>query len=164
VLLLPPSVRILLAAEPVDLRKSIDGLCAIVRSSWNEDLYVGHLFVFLSRRGDRVKILAWDNGGFVLTYKRLEQGRFRKPKFQDGVLGAQLDGTQLAMLLDGIDLSHVRRPKKWAPEAAAENGRPAGTLIYSSRWQRSLKTRRIDANGASGPRRSRQRTKSFGQR
>ncbi|QSQ17462.1 IS66 family insertion sequence element accessory protein TnpB [Myxococcus landrumensis] len=77
-------------------------------------------FVFVSRRGDKVKILSWDAGGFVLTYKRLEQGRFRLPAFAEDALGAQLDATQLSMLLDGIDVSHVRRPGKWAPPPGAE--------------------------------------------
>src|SRR5262249_22770697 len=109
------AVRILLAAKPIDMRNSIDGLCAIVSNDWKENLFAGHLFVFLSKRGDRAKILTWDNGGFVVTYKRLEQGRFRRPDFHEGALGAQLDATQLAMLLDGIDVSRVRRPKKWTP-------------------------------------------------
>ncbi|WP_408891320.1 IS66 family insertion sequence element accessory protein TnpB [Myxococcus faecalis] len=80
----------------------------------------GHLFV--SRRGDKVKILSWDAGGFVLTYKRLEQGCFRLPAFAEGALGAQLDATQLSMLLDGINVAHVRRPSTWVPPTAASRG------------------------------------------
>ena len=71
------AARILLAAERFDMRKSIDGLCAVVRNEWKENLFAGALFVFVSKRGDRVKILSWDNGGFVVVYKRLERGRFR---------------------------------------------------------------------------------------
>jgi len=71
VLLRPRAVRILLAAEPVDLRKSIDGLAALVRSGWQENVFAGHLFVFVSRRRDKVKILTWDSGGFIVFYKRL---------------------------------------------------------------------------------------------
>ena len=71
-LTLPPSVRIYLAATLVDMRRGHDGLCAIVRNQWKMDLYGGHLFVFVGRRGDRCKILFWDRGGFVLYYKRLE--------------------------------------------------------------------------------------------
>nr|BDT32085.1 IS66 family insertion sequence element accessory protein TnpB [Myxococcus sp. MH1] len=119
-LLLPRAVRILLARESADMRNSIDGLAAIVRAEWKESLYAGHLFVFVSRRGDKVKILSWDAGGFVLTYKRLEQARFRLPAFAEDALGAQLDATQLSMLLDGIDVTHVRRPGKWAPPPGAE--------------------------------------------
>jgi hypothetical protein len=69
-LTLPASVRIYLATGPVDLRKSIDGLGALA-SARGHDVFSGHLFVFTSRRGDRVKILVWDRGGFVLYYKRL---------------------------------------------------------------------------------------------
>ncbi len=120
-LLLPRSVRILLAAKPVDMRNSIDGLAAIIRNEWKEDLYAGDLFIFVSRRGDRTKVLTWDNGGFVLFYKRLEQGRFRLPTFREGALGARLQSSQLAMLLDGIDLSRVRRPKQWVPPHPVSN-------------------------------------------
>ena len=146
-LLLPPSVRILLAAEPVDLRKSIDGLCTIVRTEWKEDLLAGNLFVFVSRRGARLKIVAWDNGGFVLTYKRLEQGRFRLPEVKVGALGAQLDATQLAMLLDGIDLSRVRHQPKWRPEGERQT---AGGLINTSRWQPERRAIATIASGANG--------------
>lgn len=100
------------------MRNSIDGLMAIVRSNFREDVFAGHLFVFLSRRRDRVKILTWDNGGFVVYYKRLEQGRFRRSVVSDDAQVARLDATQLAMLLDGIDVSRVRRPKKWSPPAS----------------------------------------------
>lgn len=155
-LLLPRAVRILLAREPVDMRNSIDGLAALVRTQWKENLYAGHLFVFVSRRGDRVKILSWDAGGFVLTYKRLEQGRFRLPAFQADALGAQLDATQLSMLLDGIDVAHVRRPSKWAPPPGSEAMPASGGLVFPDKWQRSM--RRISASGASEPRGSNAKT------
>jgi transposase len=113
-LTLPRSVRIYLAAGPVDLRKSIDGLGAIAREQ-SHDVFSGHLFVFTSRRGDRVKILAWDHGGFVLYYKRLERGRFRLPAIAPGATEVELSSTQLAMLLDGIDVQRVRVPKRWEP-------------------------------------------------
>lgn len=150
-LLLPRAVRILLAAQPVDLRNSIDGLAALVRTGWGENVYAGHLFVFISKRRDRVKVLTWDNGGFVVWYKRLEQGRFRLPSFHKEALGAQLESTQLAMLLDGIDVSHVRSPKKWSPEGDRQK---QGSLIFPDRWQ-SARNRRISASGARGRKRSR---------
>ena len=75
-LTLPSSVRVYLASEPTDMRKGFDGLRALV-IGLGQDVYSGHLFVFVSRRGDRIKILSWDRGGFVLWYKRLEKGRFR---------------------------------------------------------------------------------------
>lgn len=114
-LTLPGSVRILLATQPVDMRKSIDGLMALVRTAWGEDVYSGHLFVFVSRRGDRVKILTFSRGGFVLYYKRLEEGRFRLPRVDESAQSVSLDATQLTMLLDGIDVARVERPRAWAP-------------------------------------------------
>lgn len=113
-LLLPSSVKIFVAAEPVDLRKSIDGLAALVRGQ-GHDVYSGHLYAFAGRRRDRAKILVWDRGGFVLYYKRLESGRFRWPVIAEGCLEVELDATQLAMLLDGIDVGRVARPAAWLP-------------------------------------------------
>lgn len=116
-LTLPTSVRVHLAAEPIDLRRGHDGLVAIVRSEWGLNPFDGHLFVFLGRRLDRVKILVWDRNGFVLYYKRLSQGRFRMPKIPANVDRVELDSTTLAMLLDGIDVKHVKRPTAWSPPA-----------------------------------------------
>ena len=111
---LPSAVRIYLATGAVDLRKSIDGLCALV-SERQHDLYSGHLYVFVSRRGDRLKILTWTTGGFLLLYKRLERGRFRLPQLRVGQTEVELDATQLAMLLDGIDIKQVQPPQRWTP-------------------------------------------------
>ena len=77
--MIPRSVRILIGSTPIDMRKSIDGLLAVVQQELQEDAYSGHLFVFVSRRCDRVKILACDKGGFVLVYRRLERGQFKLP-------------------------------------------------------------------------------------
>ncbi len=112
---LPPSVRIFLATSPCDMRKGHDGLSALVQQELGQDVFSGHLFAFVSRKGDRVKILTWDHGGFVLYYKRLEQGRFRLPALPEGQGSIQLEAAQLAMLLDGIDYSRVRRPIHWLP-------------------------------------------------
>lgn len=114
-LTLPPSVRIYLASEPVDLRRGHDGLFAIVRNQWQMDPFAGHLFAFVGRRGNRIKILFWDRGGFVIYYKRLERSRFRLPHIREGATRITLDATQLGMLLDGIDFEHVRRAKHWTP-------------------------------------------------
>jgi transposase len=119
VLTLPSAVRIVLATSAVDMRKSIDGLMAVVRSSFGEDVYSGHLFVFVSRRGDRVKILTFSRGGFILYYKRLEQGRFRLPRVEAEAQSVRLDATQLTMLLDGIDVAEVKRPAAWEPPKRA---------------------------------------------
>ena len=111
---LPQSVKILLFTMATDMRKGFDGLGALVIAA-GEDLYSGHLFVFLSRRRDRAKILMFQNGGFVLWYKRLERGRFKPLPALEGEEHVMLDATQLAMLLDGVDVRRVKRPVHWKP-------------------------------------------------
>lgn len=112
---LPSSVKVHLATGPVDMRKAIDGLSAIVQSQWQQDPYSGHLFVFVGRRRDRVKILFFDHGGFVVYYKRLEAGRFKIPTVPTDATRVVLEPCDLAMLLRGIDFSRVRRPLPWMP-------------------------------------------------
>ena len=112
---LPTSVRIYLAMVPTDMRKGHDGLAALVQRQMGQNVFSGHLFVFVSRRGDRVKILTWDRGGFVLWYKRLERGKFRLPQVSPDEEVLVLDSSELSMLLDGIDYSRVRKPARWRP-------------------------------------------------
>jgi len=111
----PPSVEIFLASKPVDMRKGFDGLMAIVRNDWKFDPYSGHLFCFVGKRLDRIKILFWDRGGFVIHYKRVERGRFVIPEVRSNRSSVSIEGPQLVMLLEGIDLSRVRRPRRWKP-------------------------------------------------
>jgi transposase len=113
------SLRVFLATEPVDLRRGHDGLCTLVRAMYGRDPHDGSVFAFVGRRGDRIKLLYWDRGGFVLVYKRLESGRFRLPKVAAGATSVTLDASTLAMLLDGVDLASVRRVPAWKPGAAA---------------------------------------------
>jgi transposase len=108
-------MKVYLATEAVDLRRGHDGLCALVRSLFGMDPLDGHLFVFVGRRGDRVKVLFWDRGGFVLYYKRLARGRFRLPTIAPGAERVELDGTELAMLLGGFELAGARRIEAWEP-------------------------------------------------
>jgi transposase len=123
---LPASVRIYLAAGAIDLRKSIDGLGALVTER-GHDVYSGYLYVFTSRRGDRIKILTWDHGGFVLYYKRLEAGRFRLPEVRVGQVEVELEATQLAMLLDGIDVKRVKPPRRWTPPTREKSAARSAT-------------------------------------
>lgn len=115
---LPESVKILLFTEPTDMRKGFDGLGALVVAA-GEDIYGGHLYVFLSRRRNRAKILTFQKGGFVLWYKRLERGRFR-PISTTPRGRVAIDATELAMLLDGIDVARVKRAKHWRPRKRSE--------------------------------------------
>lgn len=116
-MLLPRSVRIWVSAEAVDMRRGHDGLTSVVKNVWGMDPFSGHLFVFLGKRRDRCKIVFFDRGGFVLYYKRLEKGRFVLPRLVEGERTATIDATDLAMLLDGIDLSRVRKPLLWEPRS-----------------------------------------------
>src|SRR6516165_5665298 len=99
-LTLPSSVRIWACTTPVDLRKSFDGLAALVETVLSADPLSGHLFVFRNKSGDRLKILFWDRDGLVIYYKRLEEGRFVFPPARDGY-GIEIRSADLAMLLDG---------------------------------------------------------------
>lgn len=114
---LPPSVRVYLASEPVDMRQGHDGLFQIVKG-WGLNPFSGDLFGFIGKRRDRAKLLVWHRGGFLLIYKRLEKGRFRIPSVAPGATRAVLDATELTMLLDGIDLSRVKRPTLWSPPSS----------------------------------------------
>ena len=112
---LPPSVRIYFATALVDMRNGIDGLRALVEGTLKKDPYHGHLFVFVGKAKDKVKILFWDRNGFVLYLKRLERGRFQLPVVSDRTKYVTMEAAQLAMLLDGIDLN-ARRLARWTPE------------------------------------------------
>jgi transposase len=111
---LPPSVRIHFATALVDMRKGIDGLRAVVEGALKKDPLDGHLFVFVGKSKDKVKILLWDGNGFVLYMKRLERGRFQLPSVNARTLHVEMEPAQLAMLLDGIDLN-ARRLARWNP-------------------------------------------------
>jgi len=112
-LTLPSSVRIFFATAPVDMRKSIDGLAGLVTEILDADPFSGFLFVFRGRKGDRIKILLWDRNGFLLMYKRLEKNRFRFPKATSTRI--ELGSTQLALLLDGLDVDLADRAPRWQP-------------------------------------------------
>lgn len=120
--MLPTSVKVYLCSKPTDMRKQIDGLLGVVRSTVTADPYGGHLFVFWGASRDRVKILFFDTGGFSIFYKRLERGRFQFRFPEPGESHVELESTELAMLLRGIDFSRVRKPVPWSP---AETGAAA---------------------------------------
>ena len=105
-----PTGRILVAVEPVDGRKGIDGLAGVVRAVLDRDPRGGDLFVFRNRRGDRLKILAWMGDGFALYLRRLERGTFAFPTA--GEASVPVTPTQLAMILGGLDPAKAReRPR-----------------------------------------------------
>jgi transposase len=111
-ILLPSPVRIFLCTRSTDLRKSFDGLSGLVQECFGQDLLTGHLFLFLNRRRDRIKILYFDRDGLAIWYKRLETGSFQLPQFGAGD-GIELEPAQLAMILSGIDLHSARQRKRF---------------------------------------------------
>jgi transposase len=115
----PPSVRIWLAAASADLRRSFDRLAAEVLERLHNDPLSGHVFVFRNKRGDRVKLLYWDEDGYVIVYKRLEEGVFRGPTAAEGQPSVTLRAAELAMLLDGIDWSKAQRRRRYHRPATA---------------------------------------------
>jgi transposase len=112
-------VRIWLCTTPADMRKGFDSLAALVREGLNHDPLCGDLFLFVGRGRDRLKLLYWDSDGFALWYKRLEEGTFRLPPAKSADAGVELKASELAMLLAGIDLTSIRRRKRFARAAAA---------------------------------------------
>lgn len=105
-----PTVRIFVAREPADMRKSFDGLSGLVIDVIEEDPQSGHLFVFFNKRRDRVKLLFWDGSGYCLFYKRIEHGRFRIfDQAEDHAGGFEIRASDLLLVLEGIDLRGSRR-------------------------------------------------------
>src|SRR5271165_2354252 len=101
--------RIWLAVQATDMRCGFDRLAERVRAVIGQDPLSDSLFIFRSRRGDRLKILVWDRDGFVLWYKRLEAGVFKLPRVEDGTRSVELRASELAMILDGIDMTKLKR-------------------------------------------------------
>jgi transposase len=107
------TLRIWLAAQPADMRCGFDRLAELARSVTGEDPLSGHLFIFRGRGGDRLKILYWDRDGYALWYKRLEEGTFKLPRLDGSGASVQLRASELAMMLDGIDLKSIRRTRRY---------------------------------------------------
>ena len=111
------AVRVLVAAKPVDFRKGMDGLAALVQQQLGADPFSGVVYVFRSKRADRVKLLHWDGTGLVLIAKRLEAGQFRWPAIRDGVI--RLTPAQLSALVEGLDWTRVRGVRVSRPTSAS---------------------------------------------
>ncbi len=116
-LTLPPAVRLFVCTQPTDMRRGFDRLALLVQTILKQDPYSGHLFVFRSRRADRVKVLYWDGDGYAIWYKRLEKGTFRFP--EQLADGAELRSSDLAMLLEGIDPTQVTRARRYVRQTSA---------------------------------------------
>ena len=110
------AVKIVIATKPVDFRKGHDGLAAVVQKELGLDPHSGVVVVFRAKRADRVKILLWDGSGMVMTYKRLEDGKFAWPAISDGVM--RLSRAQFEALFEGLDWRRVYGRRVRAPTAA----------------------------------------------
>lgn len=112
-----PSIKIYLHREPVDMRKSYDGLFGIVKNDLSMDVRSGGLFMFINLRRNRVKLMYWDNDGIAIWQKRLERGSLQHPQPKDNSQHLEIDASELHLLLSGIDLASVKRRKRYvAPE------------------------------------------------
>jgi transposase len=118
---LPASVRVYLCTSPCDMRRSFDGLHALVTGAMKLDAFAGHLFCFSNRRRDRVKILYWDRDGFAVWAKRLEEGTYAMPFAEDAdneEPRREITAQELGALLSGIDLSVAKRRKRYQRKSA----------------------------------------------
>jgi transposase len=124
---LPHAVRVFLHASPTDLRKGFDALSGLVTTAFGQDPTSGHLFLFVNRRHDRLKILYWDRDGLAIWYKRLETGSFQLPTITRDATSIELTPTQLSLILSGIDLRFARQRRRYqrpAPGAEKSIGSP----------------------------------------
>ena len=112
------TTRIWLAVSPADMRCGFDRLAELAQAVTDQNPMDGHLFLFRGRGGDRLKILYWDKDGYALWYKRLEEGVFKLPRIEPGQQSVELRPSELAMMLDGIDLKSIRRGKRFSLKKA----------------------------------------------
>ena len=110
----PGNVRVYLCTQPTDMRKSFDGLQGLMMQVFRCNPMDGHLFLFVNRRRDKLKILYWDGDGLAIWYRRLEQGTFQVPQVAEDEKSAEIRSEDLAMLLRGIDYHNVRRRKRYS--------------------------------------------------
>ena len=111
--------RVFLCTLPTDMRKSFDSLAGLVEQQLGQDPLAGDLFVFRSKRGDRLKLLYWDSDGLAIWYKRLEEGTFEFPQPEAQTVGVSIPSSDLALILSGIDLASAKRRKRFKLERQA---------------------------------------------
>lgn len=115
-ILVPRAVRVYFATRPTNLRKSFDGLTADIRCALGHDPLSGHVFVFLNRRKNQVKLVVWTRGGFTIVHKRLEHGTFTFPaRVTSEAPSVAIDVHELAMLLEGIEIADAKTKRRWEP-------------------------------------------------
>ena len=110
--------KIYLYAKPADMRKSFNGLHALVQSEFRRDIRAGDVFLFLNRRLDRIKLIHWDQDGLAIWMKRLESGTFQRPRRSADGAQVEMDATDLVLLLSGIELTSVKRRRRYSRDSA----------------------------------------------
>ena len=133
---LPASVRVYLCSSPCDMRKSFDGLHALVTETLALDAFAGHLFVFANRRKDKIKILYWDRDGFAVWAKRLEEGTYAMPFGEEDEPRREITAQELGALLSGIDLSVAKRRKRYQRQSTEAASILAVNAFYA--WSSAL--------------------------
>ncbi len=129
----PSNTRIFICTDATDMRKSFSSLCGVIRKAMHLEPFSGSLFVFKNKNADRIKIVFWDGDGFVMWYKVLAKGSFRFPDLQNlSSAGVEIDATMLRLILDGIDLSSIRRQRRFRkePEPIASQKSPEAVPVY----------------------------------
>jgi transposase len=128
------TVRLYLYTKDVDMRRSFDGLLGIVQAEFACDIRCGDTFLFLNKRRDRIKILWWDGDGLAIFMKRLEAGTYQRPVVAEDQVSLLMDRTQVELLLSGIDLTSVKRRKRYqitAPTSALHDTAAPASLLTS---------------------------------
>lgn len=110
---LTSSFRYYLYRDPTDMRKSFDGLSGIVQSQLHRNPTSGEVFIFINRRRNRVKLLRWEQGGFILHYKRLERGTFELPQFTGDAISCQMSLSSLMLMIEGISVKKSKQRRRY---------------------------------------------------
>ena len=127
---LPHTVKVFLHTPATDLRKGFDALSGLVTTAFAQDPTSGHLFLFVNRRRDRLKILYWDRDGLAIWYKRLETGSFQIPAVSHDAVSIEMSPTQLSLILSGIDINSARQRKRYQRPAPEAENRPVHSCNF----------------------------------
>ena len=127
------SGRYFLYREATDMRKSFDGLCGLVQGQLGKNPMSGDLFIFINKRRNRIKLLRWETGGFVLFYKRLEKGTFEFPESESTSLSQTINYSELVMIITGISLKYARKRRRFLQQKRDEQRREAPSDVFHGR-------------------------------
>ena len=117
------AARYFLYREPTDIRKSFDGLCGLVSHQLGQNPMNGDVFIFVNKPRNRIKLLRWEPGGFVLFYKRLEKGTFELPPLSHGGVSQEIDYGELAMIITGISMKYAKKRRRFLQQNVVDKYR-----------------------------------------